>query len=126
MKTALIIEDDVVISSALSSAFERKGWAVRTMQSAETLEAQLLEAVPSVLLLDIRLMSSMTGIDAAKMVSEKFPSLVPATVVMTASMSSEYVAQVMEYGITHYIIKSDTDPEHIVEKCEKMTAGATG
>src|SRR5579863_9578361 len=69
----------------------------------EELKRNLLQHVPEILLLDIR-MPKMNGIDALKFVYENYPSL--KVLILTSYIDEVYLAQCLQYGIYGYLSKN--------------------
>ena len=79
----VLIEDDVNVANAWGLLLEAEGYQVAAARSAnEALEvAQLLDAVPDLLISDFHLLDGSTGVEAVAIVREHYDRVIPAFVV---------------------------------------------
>jgi len=70
----LLVDDDVELSAMLLRLLQAEGWAVRAAHNAAHAEAELSEALPAVVLLDVMLPDA-SGMDLCRRWRVAYPSL---------------------------------------------------
>jgi DNA-binding NarL/FixJ family response regulator len=74
---------------------------------------------PDVVLMDLN-MPQMSGLDATKVVRDKFPKT--KVIALTMHASREYVSEILRSGAKGYVLK-DTTPEQLVEAIQSVANG---
>ncbi len=118
----LIIEDDSLLRNVLGRTFAGEGFEViEAEDGALGLELAIKEQ-PAIILLDI-LMPKLLGTGVVKEISSRSPDLLKRIIIITSAVESEYLASVLEYGVTTYVLKGDHELVDIVKKVhERMSA----
>ena len=84
----LIVDDEPLIRTALSSILTEMGWCVRTAQDGYSGLEEIQREVPEVLLSDLN-MPGMTGFELLTVVRRKFPTVL--TIAMSGAFSGNEV-----------------------------------
>ncbi|MDP3645721.1 MAG: response regulator [bacterium] len=116
-KKILIVEDEVPTALALGDKLEHEGYTVlRAVDGKEGLRLALLEH-PDLVLADLRLpgMSGMEMITALR----KDPWGATVKVMILTNISDvESIDEAMRQNTFHYIMKSDTTMQNVLEKIQ--------
>ena len=117
MKKILIIEDEQTLLKLLSETFTGKGYeVVKAINANDALRA--LEQKPDIVILDI-LLPGESGLSVLeKMRKDKKTKEIPV-VVLTNFNEPERVRKAEKLGISDYLVKSNHDPESVLEKVEE-------
>ena len=102
MKPIWIVDDDHAIRFVLEKALAREGLAVRSFTNARDVLAALDDAVPQVLVSDIR-MPGGSGLDLLGKVKAKHPGL--PVIVMTAFSDLDSAVSSFQGGAFEYLPK---------------------
>ncbi len=103
MKKILIIEDETIISFGYRLQLERMGFdVIGTARSSEEAEAQLAIALPDLIIMDIYLKGTKTGLELAKeiQVNNQIPILF-----LTASTKPEIISAIHALNDCQYLSK---------------------
>src|SRR5512135_2318791 len=98
----LVVDDSPQISKALSDLLSASGYVVRTAPSGEG-ALQILESSTFDLIITDLKMTGMTGIDLAKQVLQKSPSL--PVVILTGFGDMDSVINALRLGVADYLTK---------------------
>ncbi|WP_051184759.1 sigma-54-dependent transcriptional regulator [Desulfatiglans anilini] len=101
-ETILIVEDEDTLRESLTRVFEREGYEVVPVSSAEPAMELFEEGSFDLILTDI-ILPGMTGIELIKRVKEAAPE--QACIVMTAYASLETAVETLRAGAYDYIVK---------------------
>jgi len=105
----LIVEDDTIISEVIEWRLKKMGYPVcgkaATGQDAITLTN---ETSPDAILMDISLQGDMDGIEAAKIIKEKFNKPI---IFLTAYSDEKVLERIIPLQSTRYILKPFTDDD---------------
>ena len=74
-KRLLIVEDEPLVRALLSSLLEAEGFEVRSAASAAAARSTTADFTPDVAILDIELGNGPSGVDLARILRVKFPSV---------------------------------------------------
>lgn len=118
-KKILIVDDDELLAQALAQVFVNREFDTKILLTGNDVKAIIESWNPDVILLDIMLPGK-TGVEIVKDISEKHKELCNKIVVMTTLEDSEYLAQVLELGVTHYVQKNTTNPEYVFEVASRI------
>lgn len=117
----LIVEDDDGFTRTLKRSFERRGYAVRTLSSPETLDALAAEFRPGYAVVDLRL-GHASGLACVRALHAADPAM--RIVVLTGFASIATAVEAIKLGATNYLTKpSDTDD---IERAFDAVAGNEG
>ena len=102
----LLVEDEAITVMALKLELDQAGFHVvgSAASGEETLSAIARER-PDIILMDMRLMGTMSGLDTAERIRQTDP--IPI-VFMTGYPDSELIARVSEMGSAAYVVKPVT------------------
>ena len=102
----VIVDDDILVSSALKTILEAGGEVEVTGTGQDGKEAVRLydELLPDVLLMDIR-MKDMNGLDAAEQILNMHADA--KILLLTTFSDDEYIVKALKYGVKGYLIKQD-------------------
>jgi two-component system, response regulator PdtaR len=105
----LIVEDDKIISELIEWRLKKMGYTV-SGKVATGLDAVNLtnETMPDAILMDIFLQGNMDGIEAAKIIKEKFT--IPI-IFLTAYSDEKVLERIIPIKPSHYILKPFTDDD---------------
>lgn len=102
----VIVDDDILVSSALKTILEAGGEVEVTGTGQDGKDAVRLydELLPDVLLMDIR-MKDMNGLDAAEQILKRHTD---AKILLLTTFSDDaYIVKALKYGVKGYLIKQD-------------------
>ncbi|MBK8613067.1 MAG: response regulator [Flavobacteriales bacterium] len=103
MNNVLIIEDETIISFGYRLQIERMGFTVTGVaRSSEEAEALMAEARPDLIIMDVYLKGSKTGLELAREIHAKDP--IPI-VFLTASTKPEIIEGIRQLKGCHYLAK---------------------
>ena len=102
----VIVDDDILVSSALKTILEAGGEVEVTGTGQDGKDAVWLydELLPDVLLMDIR-MKDMNGLDAAEQILKRHTDA--KILLLTTFSDDEYIVKALKYGVKGYLIKQD-------------------
>lgn len=121
MYRVLVAEDEEIARRALRLICERSACPVEVVAEAST-GRQVLEALekarPDIILMDV-VMPGMDGLEAARMVHEKYPATRVA--IVSAYEKFEYARQALRAGAVDYLLKP-VRPEQVEALLKKLCA----
>ena len=120
MPTLLIVEDEDVLARNLVRAFSQRGFAVQHAPTLAAAERAVAEALPDVVLLDLRLPDG-SGLDWLGTLMGRAPEL--PVVMMTAYGSVQDAVTAMQRGARDYVQKP-LDLDEIRMKIERCVSRA--
>ena len=102
----VIIDDDVLVSSALKTILESKEEIRVSGMGQDGGEALRLyrEHKPDVLLMDIR-MKNVSGLTASREILKAYPEA--KILLLTTFSDDEYIVKALKYGVKGYLLKQD-------------------
>lgn len=102
----VIIDDDVLVSSALKTILESKEEIRVSGMGQDGGEALRLyrEHKPDVLLMDIR-MKNVSGLAASREILKEYPEA--KILLLTTFSDDEYIVKALKYGVKGYLLKQD-------------------
>lgn len=102
----VIVDDDILVSSALKTILEAGGGVEVTGTGQDGKDAIRLyeELLPDVLLMDIR-MKDMSGLDAAEKILQVHKDA--KILLLTTFSDDEYIVKALKYGVKGYLLKQD-------------------
>lgn len=117
----LIVDDHPLLRQGLSRLLELEGTVTVIGQASNGMEALRLadELQPDVVLLDIN-MPGMNGIDVAKVLRERHPTM--RLLILTIHDDESYVNEMIRIGARGYLLK-DAEPKQVIEAIKQVYAG---
>lgn len=101
----IIVDDDALVVSALTTIVESSGHTIIATGSSGREAVRLFEAHrPDLLMTDIR-MDDMTGLEASKIILEKFEDA--NILLITTFKDDEYISEALKFGCKGYLLKDN-------------------
>lgn len=116
----LVIEDDRALRRALVDQLVRAGFAVDEAVDGDVGLEKITVSRPDLVLLDLA-MPKCSGVAMLKEAQRREVSL-PPVIVLTNDGSMLALSEVLDRGVTEYIVKTDTTPEQIVATVRERLA----
>jgi two-component system response regulator AtoC len=101
-RSVLVVDDEENIRLFLATLLEKKGYAVRTADSAERALALIAEAAPEFVLADVK-MPGMSGIELCRELRARLPQV--TVIMMSAYGSVELALEAVRVGAYDYVAK---------------------
>jgi CheY-like chemotaxis protein len=116
MNTVLIVEDDIIIAYDVKNTLEKYGYKIfDIVLSAEDAIASVEKNKPDLVIMDIVLAGEMTGLEAAKMISDKHSGNIIFLSALADVRTLQRAADISSLG---YIIKPFQD-NVLISKIDK-------
>lgn len=107
-----VIDDQPIYRALFGTALELGGYRVRTAEFGSQAIAKILDAPPTLIVLDYT-MIDMEVAEFLRWLRTEFAAQ-PIPVVATLTMLSEAALQVLShYGVSHYLLKPDYAPDEL-------------
>jgi len=117
----LIIEDEVSLLDVLQKKLEKEGYQVFAACDGEEGLRQMEAVKPDVVLLDI-VMPRINGMEVLqKMQQSESMSQIPVLIISNSGEPIE-IDRALKLGAKDYIIKTEFDPQEVLEKMAKILA----
>lgn len=122
MITLLLIDDDFLVTTALKTILEASSevHVIGTGGSGREAVSLYEKLRPDVLLMDIR-MKDMNGLDASRLILEKYPTA--RILLLTTFSDDDYIVKALRIGTRGYLLKQDY--ETIVPAIRAVYSGQT-
>src|ERR1700753_2753657 len=101
-RSVLVVDDEENIRLFLATLLEKKGYAVRTADSAESALTLVAEVAPEFVLADVK-MPGMGGIELCRALRARLPQL--TVIMMSAYGSVELALEAVRVGAYDYVAK---------------------
>jgi two-component system response regulator AtoC len=101
-RSVLVVDDEENIRLFLATLLEKKGYAVRTADSAERALSLIAEAAPEFVLADVK-MPGMSGIELCRELRARLPQV--TVIMMSAYGSVELALEAVRVGAYDYVAK---------------------
>ena len=121
-KSALIIEDESALSSALETRLIQEGYAVTIATNGANGLKLLENNDPSVIILDL-MMPVMNGLDFLKFYQERFNDRSTPIMILSNNDSADAVSAAFQQGVFNFLIKSDYSLKDVVGKVNDLVEG---
>jgi DNA-binding response OmpR family regulator len=117
-KSILVVEDDDLLRDGLVHLFAQNGYGVLSAKTGEEALALTLERSPDLIVLDILMPGSMSGIDMLRKLREHEGKEKEQTRVLILSNIKDegIVTEADEMGSCDYLLKSDWTLDDVLEK----------
>lgn len=116
----LIVDDDAVFRGALSRAFERRGFVVRSADSVAAARAEIERQPPGLAVVDLKLGDG-SGLSVVADLRRAAPQV--RIVVLTGYASIATAVEAIKLGATNYLSKPAT-PEEILQALDQAAPDA--
>ncbi len=120
MSSILIVDDDDQLRQSFQKLLAEEGYDVRTAASGEAALEAVRQAVPDLVIMDVR-MPGMSGLDAFQAMREIEPKL--PVIIMTAFGTTETAIEATKRGAFDYILKPFEIPEILRQIEQALEAG---
>jgi nitrogen regulation protein NR(I) len=120
VSTILIIDDDDQLRISFDRLLKEEGYGVRTAASGEAGIRMIADAIPDLVLLDVRL-PGMNGLEAFKQIHRIEPKL--PVIIMTAFGTTETAIEATKMGAFDYVIKPFDVPQMLSTIRQALEAG---
>jgi len=114
-KLILIAEDEVALGRALSNRIAQEGYEVEVVGDGKECLEYVRNKKPDLLILDL-LMPVVGGAVALKKIREDEDLKDLPIIVLSNSNDMEVVSEIMQLGVTDYLVKADSPIEVIMNK----------
>lgn len=122
MKKVFIFEDNQTIMDMYKTAFEARDYTVFTSSSGENSVEKIIKTSPDIILLDI-MMPDANGLEVLKLLKEN-PETKSIPVFMNSNLQGEGILQEgMSLGASKYFIKTETDPDTVINMANDLLTG---
>lgn len=102
MKKILIVDDQKGVRRLLEELFKKDGWEVQLAADGKEAVERAEEFLPDIILMDMK-MPNMNGLEASRIILEKFSDL--DIIMMTAYGEMDIVKEALDTGVKRYITK---------------------
>jgi DNA-binding NarL/FixJ family response regulator len=118
----LIADDHEIFCESLALLISLKGEAemVGVATSAEEAIEKVEYLRPDIVLMDIEMKKGLDGIDATRIIKERFPDI--EVIIVTMHANEEYVLEAIKAGAKGYVMK-DFSSSHILEAIKSVKNG---
>lgn len=117
-KKMLVVEDNESLCNVMADTFTDEGFDVKKARDGEAGLEMAKEWKPDIILLDL-LMPKKDGIQFLQELREEPEGDKVLVIALTNSDSSEHVFNLMNLGVTDYLIKSDWELSDLVKKVKE-------
>src|SRR5262245_51175023 len=114
MKKILIVEDDPVVSLVYQTHLSREGYEVEVARDGEAGLAQMEQACPSAVLLDLML-PTINGVEILKEMRVQPQLAQIPVIVLTNAYVPQMISGAMQAGATKVLNKAEVNPHLVVE-----------
>lgn len=122
MKKILIIEDEIILSEVLEKKLKMAGYKAETAVNGEEGLAKIRAEKFDLVLLDI-LMPKMNGFELMRILKEEGILNKQPIMVISNSGAKIDLQKAFDMGAKDVIIKSDFDPNGVLDKMKKLLKG---
>ncbi|MBU2592082.1 response regulator [Patescibacteria group bacterium] len=118
MKKILVVEDEKRLAEVLVDRLKEEGFLVAVAYDGQEALDKISKEKPDLILLDL-VMPVLDGIGVLEELQSSLETKDIPVIVLTNLLSNEKVAQVLEAGGTHYLVKSDYTADDVVVAIKK-------
>jgi nitrogen regulation protein NR(I) len=116
----LIVDDDAQLRQSFEKLLNAEGHTVKTASSGEAAIALVKEAVPDLVIMDVR-MPGMSGLEAFQAIHEIEPKL--PVIIMTAFGTTDTAIEATKLGAFEYVLKPPEIPDILALISQALEAG---
>ena len=117
---AVVVEDFVLLSQVWSALLTSMDYSVSVFHDADNVLEMILELEPEIILMDVNLEGTKTGIDLSEELLAINPKL--KIIALTLQSGQEYVQKALEIGMRGYVTKN-SKVDVIKEAIEQVLEG---
>jgi len=114
--TILIIDDEQIITRALSRAFLKEGFQVITACDGQEGLQKIKEQNPALILLDI-IMPKLSGLELLELIRQS--QIMTPVILMTAYGDAQTEARAKELGVSAYLTKPFSNIDDVLSTAKK-------
>lgn len=119
MKKVLVVEDEQLIADLLQRKLQKQGYYALIARDGEEGLERIKAERPDLVLLDI-LLPRLNGFEVLhEMKKDEELKKIPVIIISNSGQSSE-IDKAKEIGVRDWLIKTEFDPEEVVEKVKKQ------
>lgn len=118
-KRICVLDDDPKLRELLGGRLSKEGFEVILLSDSNTALDLLKGDIPDLLILDI-MMPGLSGIDVLHMIRIQPELKMLPVIIMTNSSDTNHVVEAMSQGVTVYLQKATTSPEHIAHEAKRL------
>ncbi|HZX49656.1 MAG TPA: response regulator [Candidatus Paceibacterota bacterium] len=119
MKKVLVIEDEALIADLLSRRLQEKGYYAFLAEDGEKGLQFIRKEAPDLVLLDI-VLPRLNGFEVLEeLQKEGLLSRIPVIIISNSGQPAE-IERAKEAGVVDWLIKTEFDPQEVIEKVEKQ------
>lgn len=119
MKKVLVVEDEELIADLLQRKLQKQGYYAFVARDGEEGLERIKAERPDLVLLDI-LLPRLNGFEVLhEMKKDEELKKIPVIIISNSGQSSE-IDKAKEIGVRDWLIKTEFDPEEVVEKVKKQ------
>lgn len=119
-KVLLLIEDDTILLNMYQKLLLNHGYNVHTATDGEDGLKKALQDHPDLILLDIR-MPKMDGMTMLRHLrTDKWGKAAKVIILTNMEATDQILKEVIEGQPTYYLIKSNTNPEQVLERIKEV------
>ena len=119
MTYVLVVEDDPHVQFLIQRRLETAGYKVRTTNNGADALRLAQESLPRVVMLDIMLPGSLTGLDVCRELKERLKPNAPPVILVSALGQLEDVSAGEDAGADDYMIKPFS-PRELLKHVEEV------
>ncbi len=120
-KKILLVEDEEIMIDLLQRNLAKEGYEVFIARDGEEGLRIMKEAMPDIVLLDV-VMPKMNGFEVMEeMAKDKILAKIPVIIISNSGQPVE-LDRVQKLGAKDWLIKTEFDPQGVVDKVEKQIA----
>lgn len=116
----LIVEDEKVLSSALSIKFENEGFEVKVVESGDLVMDVIKDWKPNIILLDLILPKKIGKEVLKELKADPEYNMIPV-VILSNLDNEEDIKTCLSLGAVDYFVKANHPIKEIIEKVKNIT-----
>jgi two-component system NarL family response regulator len=117
---AVVVEDFVLLSQVWSALLTSMDYSVSVYHDGDNIADMILELEPEIILMDVNLEGSKTGIELSEELLKENPKL--KIIALTLQSGSDYVQRALDAGMRGYVTKN-SKVEVVKEAIEEVLKG---
>lgn len=118
-KKILIVEDEEILSNLLEKKLKEVGYEVGVAFDGEEGIKKIRETKPDLILLDI-IMPKKGGFEVLEEINQDAELKKIPVIIISNSGQPVEISKALDLGVKDYLIKTQFDPEEVIEKVKKQ------